>query len=111
MRAVAIDVETQKTILNNVRGGLSGPAIKPIALRCVYDVFEFVKIPIFGCGGITDWRDAVEFFLAASSVQVGTAVGLENKMVFRAINRGIASYLKKKGYGSVKEVVGLCHQG
>jgi dihydroorotate dehydrogenase (NAD+) catalytic subunit len=112
VRAVAIDVETQKTILNNVRGGLSGPAIKPIALRCVYDVFESVKIPIFGCGGITDWRDAVEFFLAgASSVQVGTAVGLENKMVFRAINRGIASYLKKKGYGSVKEVVGLCHQG
>jgi dihydroorotate dehydrogenase (NAD+) catalytic subunit len=111
IRAVAIDVDTQKAVLSNVRGGLSGPAIKPIALRCVYDVFEAVKVPIFGCGGVTDWRDAVEFLLAgASAVQVGTALALKETAVFQTINRGVASYLKRKGYGSVKEIVGLCHQ-
>jgi dihydroorotate dehydrogenase (NAD+) catalytic subunit len=111
VRAIAIDVETQMPILSNVRGGLSGPAIKPIALRCVYDVFEAVKIPIFGCGGITDWRDTVEFFLAgASAVQVGTAIAMEAPDVFQSINRGVTNYLKTKGYGSVKEIVGLSHQ-
>src|SRR3972149_1862708 len=56
--AMAIDVETQMPVLSNVKGGLSGPAVKPIALRCVYDVFESVQVPIFGCGGVTDWRGA-----------------------------------------------------
>jgi dihydroorotate dehydrogenase (NAD+) catalytic subunit len=111
VRAVAIDVETQMPILSNIRGGLSGPAIKPIALRCVYDVFEAVKIPIFGCGGITDWRDTVEFFLAgASAVQVGTAIAMEAPDVFQSINRGVTNYIKTKRYGSVKEIVGLSHQ-
>ncbi len=111
VRAMAIDVETQLPVLSNVRGGLSGPAIKPIALRCVFDVFEAVKVPIIGCGGISDWRDAVEFFLAgASAVQVGTAVAFEEPSVFQSINRGVINYLKRKGYGSVKEIVGLSHQ-
>lgn len=112
VRALAIDVETQEPILSNVRGGLSGPAIKPIALRCVYDVFEALpKTPIIGCGGVTDWRDAVEFFLAgALAVQVGTAIALEEPTVFETINRGVFNYLKRKGYGSVKEIVGLSHQ-
>jgi dihydroorotate dehydrogenase (NAD+) catalytic subunit len=112
VRAMAIDLETQEPILSNVRGGLSGPAIKPIALRCVYDVFESLpQTPIIGCGGVTDWRDAVEFFLAgASAVQVGTAIGLEDLSVFQVINRGVTSYLKKKAYRSVKEIVGLSHQ-
>ncbi len=111
VRAMAIDVETQLPVLSNVRGGLSGPAIKPIALRCVFDVFEVVKVPIIGCGGISDWRDAVEFFLAgASAVQVGTAVAFEEPSVFQCINRGVTNYLKRKGYGSVKEIVGLSHQ-
>jgi dihydroorotate dehydrogenase (NAD+) catalytic subunit len=111
VRAVAIDIETQMPILSNTRGGLSGPAIKPIALRCVYDVFEAVKVPVFGCGGITNWRDAVEFFLAgASAIQVGTAIAQEEPNVFDEINNGVTKYLKKKGYGSVKEIVGLSHQ-
>ena len=111
VRAIAIDVEIQSPILSNVRGGLSGPAIKPIALRAVYDVFEAVKVPIFGCGGIMDWRDAVEFLLAgAQAVQVGSAVALDEPAVFKKIDRGVANYLKRKGYGSVKEIVGLCHQ-
>jgi len=82
VRALAIDVDTQRAILANKRGGLSGPAIKPIALRCVYDIFEALpKTPIFGCGGITNWRDAVEFFLAgASAVQIGTALSTDSKL-------------------------------
>ena len=111
VRAMAIDVETALPVLSNRRGGLSGPAIKPIALRCVYDIYEKVKKPIMGCGGITSWRDAVEFFLAgASAVQIGTAIALKNPGVFKAINRGVDAYLKKKGFGSVKEIVGLSHR-
>ncbi|MCK5628120.1 dihydroorotate dehydrogenase, partial [Candidatus Bathyarchaeota archaeon] len=74
VKAMAIDLETALPILGNKRGGLSGPAIKPIALRCVYDIYERVKIPIIGCGGVSNWRDAMEFFFAGSSaVQIGTA--------------------------------------
>jgi len=111
VRAMAINVETAQPILSNKRGGLSGPALKPIALRCVYDLYETVKTPIIGCGGITDWRDAVEFLLAgASAVQVGTAIALKDPAVFKAINDGINAYLKKKKLGSVKEIVGQAHR-
>jgi dihydroorotate dehydrogenase (NAD+) catalytic subunit len=112
VRAMAIDIETQAPILSNIRGGLSGPAIKPIALRCVFDIYEALpQTPIMGCGGITDWTDATEFFLAgASAVQIGTAIATEQPAVFHAINKGILNYLKKKKYGSVKEIVGLSHQ-
>jgi dihydroorotate dehydrogenase (NAD+) catalytic subunit len=111
VKALAIDAETALPLLNNVRGGLSGPAIKPIALRCVYDLYEKVKTPIIGCGGVSTWQDAVEFFLAgASAVQIGTAVALENPSVFQTITRGVKAYLKKKHYNSVKEVVGVAHR-
>lgn len=111
LKAMAIDAETMKPILSNIEGGLSGPAVKPVALRCVWDIRERIDVPIIGCGGITDWRDAVEFFLAgASAVQIGTAVGLVDVDVFRQINRGVLTYLRKKHYGSVKEIVGLAHR-
>jgi dihydroorotate dehydrogenase (NAD+) catalytic subunit len=111
LRALAIDAETALPILSNVRGGLSGPVIKPVALRCVYDLYEQVKTPILGCGGITTWQDAVEFLLAgASAVQIGTAVALENPDVFQVINHGVKTYLKKKHYKSVQEVVGVAHR-
>ena len=111
VKAMAIDSETMLPILSNVRGGLSGPAIKPVALRCVYDIREELPdIPIVGCGGITDWRDAVEFLLAgASAVQVGTAIALDNTEVFQAITKGVEVYLRKKHYRSVKEIVNLAH--
>jgi dihydroorotate dehydrogenase (NAD+) catalytic subunit len=110
--AMAIDVETALPVLSNKRGGLSGPAVKPIALRCVYDIYENVKTAIMGCGGITSWRDAVEFFLAgASVVQIGTAIALKNAGVFKAINHGVDAYLKRKGFENVKEIVGLAHKG
>jgi len=111
IRAMAIDVETAMPILSNKKGGLSGPAVKPIALRSVYDVYERIKVPIVGCGGVTDWRDAVEFFLAgASAVQIGTAIALKGPNVFRSVARGIDVYLKKKGFRSVNEIVGLSHR-
>jgi dihydroorotate dehydrogenase (NAD+) catalytic subunit len=112
VKAMAIDVEAQRPILSNVKGGLSGPAIKPIALRCVYDLFEAdLKVPIFGCGGVASWQDAVEFLLAgASAVQIGTAIAMDDLGVFQKVNKGLQSYLIKKGYGSVKEIVGLSHQ-
>jgi dihydroorotate dehydrogenase (NAD+) catalytic subunit len=111
LRAIAIDTETMRPILSNIKGGLSGPAMKPVALRCVYDLHEKVNVPIIGCGGISDWRDAVEFFLAgASAIQVGTAIAFEDPEVFQAINRGVEVYLRKKHFGSVKEIVGLSHR-
>jgi dihydroorotate dehydrogenase (NAD+) catalytic subunit len=112
VKAMAIDAETQMPVLSNVKGGLSGPTVKPIALRCIYEIFEAVRVPIFGCGGVTNWRDAVEFLLAgASAVQIGTGIALEEPSLFQEVNRGIQSYLRKKEYGSVKEIVGLSHQG
>jgi len=111
VRAMAIDTETAMPILSNKVGGLSGPAIKPIALRCVYEIYERVKVPIIGCGGITNWRDAVEFLLAgASAVQIGTAIATKGPGVFKVITRGIDAYLKGKGFRSVKEVVSLSHR-
>jgi len=110
VRAIAIDAETALPVLSNTRGGLSGPAIKPIALRAVYDIYEQVKTPIIGCGGVTTWQDAVEFLLAgASAVQIGTAIAQKDPAVFKAVNRGIQAYLKKKNYRSVKEIVGQAH--
>jgi dihydroorotate dehydrogenase (NAD+) catalytic subunit len=112
VRAMAINVETTRPILANKIGGLSGPAIKPIALRCVYEIYREVDVPIIGCGGMTSWQDVVEFILGgASAVQIGTAISTRGLSVFKSITRGISIYLKRKGFRSVKEIVGLSHQG
>ena len=112
LKAMAIDSETMLPVLSNVKGGLSGPAMKPVALRCVYDIREELPdVPIIGCGGIVDSSDAVEFFLAgASAVQVGTAIATENIDVFHGITKGVETYLRKKHYRSVKEIVNLAHR-
>ena len=108
VRAMAIDVETQRPILSNKFGGLSGTPIKPIALRCVYEISSKYDVPIIGCGGISTWEDAVEFFLAgASAVQLGSAIGDHWVGVFDDINKGILQYMKRKGYSSIKDMVGL----
>lgn len=111
VKAMAIDIETTKPILSNKKGGLSGPAIKPIAIRCVYDIYERVKVPVIGCGGVASWRDAVEFMLAgASAVQIGTAVALKGPSIFKSVVKGIDAYLKRKGFRSVNEIVGFAHR-
>jgi len=110
VRAMAINIETARPILANKVGGLSGPAIKPIALRCVYEVYREVDVPVIGCGGITTWRDAVEFMLAgASAVQIGTAIALKGLGVFKSITKRMDTYLRKRGIRSVREIVGRSH--
>jgi len=111
IRAMKIDIETTLPILSNKIGGLSGAAIKPIAVRCVYEIHKAVKVPIIGCGGISTWQDAVEFMLAgASAVQIGTSIAYKDLGIFRQVTEGIAAYLKRKGHGSVKEIVGVSHR-
>lgn len=111
IRAIAIDVETGRPILANKMGGLSGPAIKPVALRCVYEVSRTVSTPVIGCGGVTCWQDAVEFLLAgASAVQIGTAIAYKGLDVFKEVTSGIEEYCIRKNIGSIGEIVGLSHK-
>ena len=108
LRAMAIDVETGRPILSHKIGGLSGPPIKPIAVRCVYEISSKFDIPIIGCGGISRWEDAVEFLLAgASAVQIGSAVGEKWTGVFSEINNGISKYMERKNFTKIKEMVGI----
>lgn len=106
-----IDIETANPILSNKFGGMSGPAIKPIALRCVYDVYDAVKIPIIGVGGILDYRDAIEFLYAgAKCVQIGTAIMYKGPSIFKEINIGIQKFMQDKDYKSIDEMVGIAHK-
>ena len=106
-----IDIETANPILSNKFGGLSGPAIKPIALRCVYDIYGAVEIPIVGVGGIADYRDALEFIYAgANCIQIGTAIMYKGLSIFNEINDGIRKFMIKKEYESLDEMVGIAHK-
>ncbi|MGB9936684.1 MAG: dihydroorotate dehydrogenase [Methanobacterium sp.] len=106
-----IDIETANPILSNKFGGMSGPAIKPIALKCVYDVYESVKIPIVGVGGIKDYRDAVEFmFAGAKCVQIGTSIMYKGLSIFNEINLDLQKFMMEKEYNSIEEMVGIAHK-
>jgi len=103
---MAIDAETRKPLLSTITGGLSGPAIKPIALRMVWQVSKAVKIPVIGMGGIMNTADAVEFLLAgASAVQVGTAL-FKDPFIPLQIIEGLNSYLERHKMRSVNELIG-----
>jgi dihydroorotate dehydrogenase (NAD+) catalytic subunit len=103
---MAIDVKCRKPILGNITGGLSGPAVKPIALRMVYQVSKAVKIPIIGMGGISNGTDAIEFLLAgASAIMIGTA-GFVNPMAWVETIEGIEAYMKENRVASVTELIG-----
>ncbi len=103
---MAINIETRRPYIANMTGGLSGPAIKPIAVRMVYEVAQAVKVPIIGMGGIMTGDDAVEFLLAgASAVAVGTAIFVD-PYAPRKVIKGIEEYLEKQGCKSVNEIVG-----
>lgn len=103
---MAIDAEKRKPILSTVTGGMSGAAVKPIALRMVWQVAKAVKIPVVGLGGIMNWRDAVEFLLAgASAVQIGTANFIDPAVTVKVV-AGINDYLERHGYASVEDIVG-----
>ena len=111
VRAMTINIETAQPVLSNRIGGLSGPAVKPIAVRCVYEISREVDVPVIGCGGVATWRDAVEFMLAgASAVQIGTAVAFQGLEVFESITKGLSRYLKERRLSSAREIVGLSHR-
>ena len=106
-----IDIRVRKPVLSNKTGGISGPAILPIAVKSVYEVYENVRIPIIATGGVTHWQDAVQMLLAgATLIGVGTAVYYEGLEVFDKINKGIESYMRENGFGVLKELRGLAHE-
>ncbi len=111
VRAFPIDVETGKPALSNGFGGLSGGAIRPIALRCVYELSREFDVPIMGCGGVGSWEHAVQFFLAgADAVQLGSAT-VKKFEIFNDINLGIISYMERKGVAKLGDMVGAAHRG
>ncbi len=107
---MAIDVESRRPMLSTVTGGLSGPCIKPIAVRMVWEVFRAVNIPIIGMGGICTWQDAIEFILAgAAAIQVGTYNFIDPAAPIKILE-GINNYLDRHGFDSVNDLVGQMQQ-
>ncbi|MBY9017803.1 MAG: dihydroorotate dehydrogenase [Candidatus Lokiarchaeota archaeon] len=108
--AMKIDVNTMRPILSHGSGGLSGKAIHPIAVKKVYDLYKILKIPIIGCGGISNWEQAIEFFLAgATSLQIGTILyqGLD---IIKMLNTGIRDYLTINNFKNISDIKGLSHE-
>lgn len=106
MMGMAINAEKRKPILSTVTGGLSGPCVKPVALRMVWQTAKAIQIPIIGLGGIANWKDAVEFLLAgATAVQIGTYNFVDPTISVKVIE-GINDYCERHGFHSVKEVIG-----
>jgi dihydroorotate dehydrogenase (NAD+) catalytic subunit len=111
LRAMAIDIETGMPILSNKVGGLSGKPIKPLAIRCTYEITKHIGIPVIACGGILTWEDAVEAMLAgASAVQLGSVIASEGLASFDMICSGIQRYLMRKNVKSVMEIIGIAHK-
>lgn len=103
---MAINAETRKPYLSTITGGLSGPAVKPVALRMVWQVADAVKIPVVGMGGIMNTADAIEFILAgASAIQIGTANFIDPTITGKVID-GIDDYLNRHGYSSINDIIG-----
>lgn len=104
-----ININTKKPVLGNKEGGVSGAGIKPVAIRCVYDIYKSVKIPIIGMGGISTWEDAIEIMMAgATLVGVGSAV-YSNKNVYKEIKKGLVEYMDREKLKSLKEIIGVAH--
>ncbi len=108
---MVIDVKAAAPILGNKFGGISGSLIKPIAVRCVYDIYEEVKIPIIGMGGINSGEDAIEMLMAgASAVGVGTAIMHHDITIFKKISQEIEEFMREENYSSLKELIGKAHK-
>lgn len=106
MLGMAIDAEKRRPILSTITGGMSGPAVKPVALRMVWQTAKAVKIPVIGLGGICSATDAIEFLLAgASAIQIGTANFIDPSISEKVVD-GIADYLERHGFSSVQEIIG-----
>ena len=107
LKGMAIDIYKRKPVFNNITAGLSGPAIKPVALRMVYEVSKAVDIPVIGLGGIASGKDAIEFMMAgASAIQIGT-INFVNPMAGKEIIEQIEAFLKEQGIKDINEIVGI----
>lgn len=107
IKAMAIDIETSMPILGNIYGGYSGPAIKPIGIRCVYEL-SYLDVPIIGVGGILTGKDAIEYLMAgASAVQIGTGIYYKGKGIFDEICNEIKQWLKKHDYNKLQQIIGI----
>ena len=110
LRGMAIDIKRRRPVLGNVRGGLSGPAVKPVALYMTYQVAHAVKIPVIGCGGISSGQDALEFIMAgATAVQVGTAT-FRNPCAALNILEEIEQFMEDEGIRDINALVGVAHR-
>ena len=110
LKAMSIDIHTRLPVLSSKIGGLSGPAIKPIAVRCVYELAARLNVPIIGVGGITGWEDAVEFLVAgASAIQIGTAILWKELRIFSEVVDGLSAYIRQNGFACVSDLVGAAH--
>lgn len=108
LMGMAIDVEKRRRVLSIGTGGLSGPCIKPVALRMVYQVAHAVQIPVIGLGGISNAKDALEFIIAgATAIEIGTANFLDPAVSLKVV-QGIDEYLDRHGFASVKDIIGTC---
>jgi len=111
VKGMKIDLETTRPILANKTGGYSGKAIKPIGVRCVYDIAENINIPVIGVGGVTTGEDAIEYFMAgASAVQIGSGVYYRGPEVFKEVCKEINIWMDKHGYKKITEFIGAAHQ-
>jgi dihydroorotate dehydrogenase (NAD+) catalytic subunit len=109
LKAMSISPEFARPVLSNKFGGLSGPAVRPVGVRAVYDLYAALDIPVIGVGGICGWRDAAEYIMAgASAFQVGSAIGPDIN-VFRKINRGLKRFMNEFGYSSISDMTGAAH--
>ena len=111
LRAMSIDIETMMPILSNRIGGLSGNAIKPIGIRCVYEISKKLEVPVIGCGGVSSWKDVVEYMIAgASAVQIGSVLGSRGPGIFNQITTGLKKYVEKKQLKNIGEIIGISHK-
>ena len=110
LKAMKIDVDARQPVLSNRYGGLSGPAVRGVGVRCVYELYEALKIPVIGVGGIEDWRSALEYMMAgAVAVQIGSGVGRNGPQVFGDICAGISSYMAQNNLRDITQLVGVAH--
>lgn len=111
LKAMVISPEFAKPFLSNKFGGLSGPAIRSVGVRAVYDLYDAIDIPIIGVGGITDWRDATQYLMAgASAFQIGSAIANKGPGLFSTINKDMENFMRDFGYDSIKSMVGVAHE-
>lgn len=111
LRAMSIDIETMMPVLSNLIGGLSGNAIKPIGIRCVYEISKKLQVPVIGCGGVSSWQDVIEYMIAgASAVQIGSILGSSGPKIFTLITKDLKKYVEKKGLRNISELIGIAHK-